>query len=218
MKKAITFILAVLALGGITACTFTGVTPSPVANKVPVAKIAYTNTQNSIGVFDGSYSYDADGVIESYKWDFGDKGMAVGNKVTHVYGKPGVYSVTLTVADDGGASSTCTVQAVINSGFPVADFSYTQTGSMVAFDGSASHETKVTGYTNPVNDGYIMWASWDFGDGTSRSGYCPMAMYATHNYVTECAYQVSLTVKDNEGLANTVYKVIVVNKVNDVSY
>lgn len=60
--------------------------------------------------FNGSGSYDPDGVIISYKWDFGD-GTPVGSgvSVNHTYGAAGSYVVTLTVMDDGGSIDTDSV-------------------------------------------------------------------------------------------------------------
>ncbi|MBA3044477.1 PKD domain-containing protein, partial [archaeon] len=53
--------------------------------------------------FDASSSYDSDGSIVKYSWDFDindDVGEdAVGKIVTHRYGVPGIYTVTLTVLD-----------------------------------------------------------------------------------------------------------------------
>ena len=61
--------------------------------------------------FDGSGSYDSDGTIESYSWDFGDNETALGALVTHVYQFedyfnaefPIIYSVLLKIVDDNGA-------------------------------------------------------------------------------------------------------------------
>lgn len=57
---------------------------------------------------DGSASYDTDGRITSYSWEFGDGGVAVGPVASHVYSAPGVYQATLTVTDDAGATDRAT--------------------------------------------------------------------------------------------------------------
>lgn len=51
--------------------------------------------------FDGSGSYDPDGNIVAYDWDFGDGDTGTGVNPTHTYGTPGTFTVTLTVTDDG---------------------------------------------------------------------------------------------------------------------
>lgn len=65
--------------------------------------------------FDGSGSYDTDGTIVSYDWDFGDSGTGAGVTPTHTYASAGVYTVTLTVTDDAGATDTATSTATIPS-------------------------------------------------------------------------------------------------------
>ncbi len=58
---------------------------------------------------DGSASYDADGDLLTYRWDFGDGSTGSGATPTHVYAKNGRYSVTLVVNDgevDSGVFET----------------------------------------------------------------------------------------------------------------
>jgi hypothetical protein len=67
--------------------------------------------------FDGSRSYDSDGRIVRYRWDFGDRKAKSGKHwkhkakngdgvtVEHEYKRPGTYTVTLTVTDDRGATA-----------------------------------------------------------------------------------------------------------------
>jgi PKD repeat protein len=57
-------------------------------------------------LFDGSASFDPDGVIVGYEWDFGDGTNATGATITHSYPDKGTFQVTLTVTDDGGLTDT----------------------------------------------------------------------------------------------------------------
>ena len=59
--------------------------------------------------FNGSGSYDPDGTIVSYLWTFGDGNNATGATPTHTYAQNGTYTVTLTVADNGGATNKSTI-------------------------------------------------------------------------------------------------------------
>ncbi|MFQ6116662.1 MAG: FG-GAP-like repeat-containing protein [Candidatus Bipolaricaulia bacterium] len=52
--------------------------------------------------FDGTGSYDPDGAITAYKWDFGDGTAATGSRVSHIYSGAGFYLVSLTVKDNSG--------------------------------------------------------------------------------------------------------------------
>jgi PKD repeat protein len=54
--------------------------------------------------FSAAGSYDDDGNIVSYKWDFGDGTTGSGINVTHSYGTADTYNVILTVTDDDGLS------------------------------------------------------------------------------------------------------------------
>jgi hypothetical protein len=62
-----------------------------------------------------SVSYDYDGYIVSYAWDFGDNTNDTGKVVNHTYAKYGTYSVVLTVTDDDGKNDTRTKMIPLNS-------------------------------------------------------------------------------------------------------
>lgn len=66
--------------------------------------------------FDGSGSYDPDGTITSYDWDFGDGNNASGMIVTHTYASTGNYTATLTVTDNGGLTDDDTAAVTVNPG------------------------------------------------------------------------------------------------------
>jgi PKD repeat protein len=56
--------------------------------------------------FDAGASFDIDGTIASYAWDFGDGATASGATAAHPYGATGTYTASLTVTDDKGATGT----------------------------------------------------------------------------------------------------------------
>ncbi len=69
---------------------------------LPVAAItsdpdAYAN---DLLTFSGAGSYDLDGAIVSYDWDFGDGTLGTGETVYHAYTIGGIYTVTLRVTDE----------------------------------------------------------------------------------------------------------------------
>ncbi len=73
------------------------------SNAAPVAEIfcdpAEVSTGQTVHV-DGGGSYDDDGQIVSYLWDFGDGTLADGPAAEHIYYEAGEYTIKLTVTDD----------------------------------------------------------------------------------------------------------------------
>lgn len=70
-------------------------TASPLTGSVPLAVS-----------FDASGSYDPDGTISGYTWNFADGKTASGKLVTHTYTKAGVYRASVTATDNTGISAT----------------------------------------------------------------------------------------------------------------
>lgn len=68
-------------------------------------------------------SHDLDGPISSWAWDFGDGTTSNEASPTHIYHDAGSFRVTLSVADNDGASSAIYAQeiGILNSG-PQAEF------------------------------------------------------------------------------------------------
>jgi len=71
---------------------------------------------NQIIVFNASGSYDIDGVIVSYQWDFGDGTTGNDVRPEHVYENPGEYTVTLIITDNNGNTYKKTMIVNIASG------------------------------------------------------------------------------------------------------
>lgn len=61
-------------------------------------------------LFVGSGSYDEDGVVTIWAWDFGEGSSAQGETVEHAFDSAGVHQVSLTVTDDDGNATTCVVE------------------------------------------------------------------------------------------------------------
>ncbi|RLF39754.1 MAG: hypothetical protein DRN12_06520 [Thermoplasmata archaeon] len=85
------------------------------ANIPPVADTGgpYSGLTSGAILFDASGSYDLDGTIVNYTWNFGDGNIGYGVKVSHRYTEAGVYNVTLTVKDDDNLINTSKTTADI---------------------------------------------------------------------------------------------------------
>jgi len=73
----------------------------------PTAIFVYFPANPTVGetvTFDASLSFDIDGSIVSYYWDFGDGNVTTTTEpiVNHTYSSPGNYNVTLVVTDNHG--------------------------------------------------------------------------------------------------------------------
>jgi PKD repeat protein len=150
--------------------------------------------------FDGTKSYDPDGVLTALKWFFGDGASEEGAAVSHAYENPGMYSVRLDVLDN--SDSVCSVDSdslvVIVNDPPVADAGDDVTGcdATIQFDGTGSFDP----------DGAITEYVWYFGDGTVGSGPTPK-----HTYAQPGVYTVRLEVSDgSEATCNVASDEIVV--------
>jgi len=83
----------------------------------PVIDVEVTNneTTNQTIVFDASESYDTDGAIISYHWDFGDETTGTGINPAHDYENPGTYTVILTVTDNNEEEYSKTMNVTFGS-------------------------------------------------------------------------------------------------------
>ncbi len=82
----------------------------------PVPVFSYnpqTPSINETVTFDASDSYDPDGTISRYDWDFGDGSVDQGVAVVHSYTEPGTYMVELTVTDSDGLNDTATADLTV---------------------------------------------------------------------------------------------------------
>lgn len=176
----------------------------------PVAKLNISNTticvNNSVRL-DGSSSTDPSGALPSFSWDTGDGQTKTGAVVDHIFTKPGVYTVSLTV--EGSGSGRCsnvsqrTATITVVEG-PEAIFelpTYTTPGETVVLDG-----------VNSRADGGIKSAKWLIDSEKGQEAVDGLSTDFTFNEPGE--YLVTLQLETNSNTAcNTVSstKVIKVN-------
>jgi len=93
-------------------------------NKLPVANFTYSpknpTTADNI-TFDASESYDPDGNITAYDWDFGDGNTSSSVITTHRYSTAGNYTVNLTVTDDDGATDSTSKVITVPTGITTCE-------------------------------------------------------------------------------------------------
>lgn len=101
--------------------TITVAEPNPNVLPVAVATASPTSGIGPLNVsFTGINSYDPDGTIVSYSWDFGDgSSLSTSPNPTHIYNTVDTFTATLTVTDNSGGTDTATVQATVTGLPPV---------------------------------------------------------------------------------------------------
>lgn len=181
------------------------------ANEPPVATFEYSPTNPQLGEtvsLNASASRDPDGDIVDYRWDLDGDGQTdvEGSPSARVaYPRAGVYTVSLTVVDDDGATNTTTRQIqVAGTQPPEAALSVTpQTvtvGETITLD--------PTGSSDP--DGQL--ASWELdtdGDGTYDESFDSPTTLRT-GFGEPGTYEVTLRVTDTDGMTDTATASVVV--------
>jgi len=173
-----------------------------ILNRPPVAEFAEsaeTVLTGTIIQFNASRSYDIDGTVISYFWDFGDLTNSTGITADHAYQDDGNYIVTLTVTDNDGASVSVNATVIILNTAPVASFSSSPSqpiaGGPVTFDASGSYDP----------DGTLMNYTWNFGDeNITTTGESAII----HVYSQAADFNVTLTVIDNDGRSALTWQLI----------
>jgi uncharacterized repeat protein (TIGR01451 family) len=153
------------------------------------------NTQQTIK-FDGAGSYDLDGWLVNYTWDFGDGEIGYGLDTSHSYADDGNYTVNLTVRDDMGLVGHHEINVQVLNRIPqakiTANSTDVNTNELVSFDASTSTDV----------DGTILNYHFDFGDG-SNSGWI-QSQTISHQFTDgTVTYTVKLKVKDDDGRVST---------------
>ncbi|RLE39908.1 hypothetical protein DRZ77_03375, partial [Candidatus Woesearchaeota archaeon] len=92
------------------------------SNVPPVANFSYLplNPTTTDVIQFTDLSYDSDGSIVNWTWNFGDGNISYEQNPQHSYADDGIYNVMLTVRDDDGATDSITKQIVVSNVPPVA--------------------------------------------------------------------------------------------------
>lgn len=187
------------------------ITVSGTTQQPPVANLVVSPTEADIGTvinFDGSGSYDPDGQVTEYYFDFdyedtydtSNSGWITASTTSYTYTTAGRYICALKVRDDATLESDfAKVDLVITGGSgqtpPIAEAGADQEvmiNAEVQFHGTG---------TDP--DGTVNLYDWDFdGDGTYdwSSG---STGETTHVYLTAGDFHAVLRVTDDTGLTDT---------------
>jgi PKD repeat protein len=134
------------------------------ANQPPVPIIVASPESGIVPLsvsFNGNASYDLDGTITAYAWEFGDGGSASGPSVFHTYNAAGTYSALLRVTDNAGSTAS-TTQAIVVNPLAAPVLSGSVSGNSVALVWTNPSGNSVTGWTverKTKNQSWMLLAS-----------------------------------------------------------
>ena len=178
---------------------------APIADFGPVAPPAIVGAPATI---DAGASYDLDGTVADYEWDFDDDGTyetqgGGSPTIEHIFPASGTYAVGLRITDNRGESTTLS-EDVVATQAPVAVLGatplVTRPGVPVTFDPAGS--------SDPDPTGSIVSYGWDFdGDGTIDQTSATGAP-VVHSYTDFGQYTARVTVTDDQGAATSATVVI----------
>ena len=176
-------------------------------NKPPIAdpKGPYYGVVNTSIQFTGTGSYDPDGFIVQYDWQFfsGDTWHDnISATPTHTYNAPGIYTVTLRVHDDSASTATATTIVTVNTS------NHLPSTPTITGPTTGNVNTNYSYTVNAIEPGnntirYVI----DWGDGTkttstfSASG---TSYIASHKWAISGVYTIKVNTEDNNnGISGT---------------
>ena len=168
-------------------------------DRLPTAIFTFTSGTilTSVSVnFNGTTSFDPDGTIVGYAWDYGDGSTGSGATPSHSYSIAGIYIVKLNVTDNSGSTQVSTQTVTITDRPPTISLTQSSTtaapGQAVIITISASDP-----------DGTIATTTVNWGDGTTDTISGPPTTdshtYSLPSGSPSATYTITVTVHDNSG-------------------
>jgi len=145
--------------------------------------------------FSALESFDSDGEIVSYHWDFGDGSTGVDAETLHIYENEGTFTIILTVEDNEGRTNTAETYAII-----VALYNAPTTPEVTIPTHSGGEYTFSMMSSDP--DGDSICYHIDFGDGSEKTTpyFSSDVMVSTsHRWKEAGTYVISIYAEDTTG-------------------
>ncbi|GEM_PF-3411593 len=152
--------------------------------KTTPPKSAFTVNETAVLVDVGvSFTDQSSNDPKSWRWDFGDGSNSTEQHPGHTYTQAGIYTVGLTVSNDGGSDTETKTGYITVSPVPVPDAEFTA-------DVTSLYKDEDVVFTDQSTNTPTSW-NWDFGDGSNSTEQHPV-----HTYTQIGTYTVSLTVSN----------------------
>jgi PKD repeat protein len=158
-------------------------------NTAPTAAISSASCADLVCSFASVGSFDPDGSIQSYSWDFGDTTSAATASASHTYAAGGTVTVTLTVTDNLGATGTATVQ--VTPVPPPATIAFVGVGSS---NGTFQNASVKVPSGVLAGDGLLLYATVNSTTPTitDPAGWTPVATQVSGTMVTKLWQRVAV--------------------------
>ncbi len=140
------------------------------------------------------FTNQSTGGVNTVSWTFGDGTSSSEVNPTHIYGSPGLYTVTLTVTGVGGTSNVSRQISANSPSAPVAGFTQDRAG------GIAPVSIQFLDQSTGTVSNYL----WNFSDGTTSAERNPQ-----HVFTTPGIYNVILNVSGPGGSSNVIRQISV---------
>jgi PKD repeat protein len=179
----------------------------------PTVSVSVTTTTPTVGqpvVFTVTAAPPTGGVLRNVTIDFGDRtSQSLGTPsqattVSHVYGSPGTYTVTVRAEDTTGSIVTATTTVVVAPTVPIL-VSVTFAGTNAAAGIQVGEPVQFTAAVDRQNNpSAIQSVTYDFGDGTTETG----GLTRTHTYAAAGSFTVIVTVRLADGTTGTAQTIV----------
>jgi PKD repeat protein len=207
-----TRVIALLALGVVLASALAGCL-KPFGG-LPHALFSASATKGQtplVSSFNGTLSFDPDGQIVRYEWDFGDGTTASGAVASHEYQRDGLYTVRLKVTDDSGRSAEATLPIEAQNPQPTAEISYTPKTVLPSGECYNWVNQSIKFVASAEDDGAVVSYLWEFGpEGKVSPATAEGIEVEDVRFAAPGQYSVLLTVTDDDGATGQCSKLVLI--------
>jgi PKD repeat protein len=163
--------------------SYDGTEPAP-GNQAPTAAFSVSTSDLTASFSDNSF--DPDGTVTSWSWDFGDGGSSAVRNPTYTYSAGGTFSVALSILDDNGAVATVSESVTVSA--PIATTPNAPSGLTKTVQQSGKGKKKIiTGVSLDWTDNssdeteFVVESCLETtsGKGRNRTTSCPWSIHTT---------------------------------------
>ena len=174
-----------------------------VTNLPPISKITSDVTSLFVGEkiqLSGDDSYDPEGGALDFLWNFGDNKTSSLKSPEYSWNSPGEFTVSLTVEDGEGQTTTSTKEIEVKSLGPVASFTFSSGDKIRSSDNVTLDASESSALGAAIKE-----YKWNFGDGEELTTNESNTEYSWNS---GGYYNVTLMVVDEDGEVGEITKIL----------